>query len=209
VKSFSGLRFVHLLVAAGALLVLVFLIPVQIGYLFFALIPAAALGYFIGKVEWRRIASRVDERNVVILYRVDSAFYVLLLLLFFADEILIGAIIGHVYYATKYPNLGWMVLWVVTGLLVGRNGALAVYSRRYELEYGALRPKWFYQRSVVGPEGMLNRTGFVVKDCNPEGTIKIGAVRWAAESIDGTPIPVGTTVIVRDIEGLRLIVARK
>ena len=46
----------------------------------------------------------------------------------------------------------------------------------------------------------------LLKPCEPRGTVKLEGVLWHAESLDRTTIPAGTLVIVRDLEGLTLIV---
>ena len=53
---------------------------------------------------------------------------------------------------------------------------------------------------------MIGRRGKVVKTCNPVGKTKIRGEWWNAESIDGREIEEGQEVVVRDIEGLTLIV---
>jgi len=53
---------------------------------------------------------------------------------------------------------------------------------------------------------MIGRTGTATEACKPKGTIKIEGTLWQAEALDGSPLEPGWTVVVRDIEGLKLIV---
>ena len=61
-------------------------------------------------------------------------------------------------------------------------------------------------KNGIGKEGMIGRQGKVAKTCNPIGKVKICGELWTAESIDGSEIEEGQEVVVRDIEGLTLIV---
>ena len=46
----------------------------------------------------------------------------------------------------------------------------------------------------------------VVDTCAPDGRVRAGAEVWFAHSVHDSPLTPGTLVIVRDIEGLQLIV---
>jgi membrane-bound ClpP family serine protease len=78
----------------------------------------------------------------------------------------------------------------------------------FESGHGRLITKQFWSRSLVGQEGMVLKQGVVVEECAPTGKVQIGSEIWNAESIDRKPIEVGQVVIVRDVEGLKLIVER-
>ena len=53
---------------------------------------------------------------------------------------------------------------------------------------------------------MIGRTGVVKQACAPEGTVKIGSTLWKAVSLDGSELAEGLRIVVRDIEGLEVIV---
>jgi len=81
--------------------------------------------------------------------------------------------------------------------------------RRYEIAHGSLTPGEFYTPSISGAEGMLGRRALVRKACSPEGTIEVGPERWNARSLRESTIPSGQTVVVRDMDGLCLLVERE
>ena len=51
---------------------------------------------------------------------------------------------------------------------------------------------------------MISKKGII----SSEGKVKVGNEMWNAVSIDGKSIAVGDTVVVRDIDGLRLVVEK-
>jgi membrane protein implicated in regulation of membrane protease activity len=209
VTGYTRSRLVHLLGTAAALAILLALrasIPLLWWGPVIAMFP---LGWLIGRREWRRTVPRIDERNAVVLYQADSLYYVALVAVFFADEAALVLLVGQIWFISEYPFLGWVVVWMLAMLIAGRNAALYRNVRRYEQAHGALAPRWFYQRSVTGPEGLIDRTGTVIEDCAPDGLVRIESIRWNARSVTGETLPRGTAVVVRDIEGLRLVVARK
>lgn len=62
----------------------------------------------------------------------------------------------------------------------------------------------------VGSSRQVGQQAIVIEDIEgPHGSgfVKLGAERWRAESADGTPLPSGTTVVVTEVRGTRVIVA--
>lgn len=58
---------------------------------------------------------------------------------------------------------------------------------------------------VTGRESMVGKTGIVRETLNPSGTIHCAGEAWSAELAEpGEPLPVGTRVVVTQVEGLRL-----
>ncbi len=57
---------------------------------------------------------------------------------------------------------------------------------------------------------LKGKTGFVVKSIASEnkGYVKIGGEEWAAISADGSPLEQGTRIIVKEIEGNKVIVEK-
>ncbi|WP_334143728.1 NfeD family protein [Rhabdothermincola sp.] len=57
----------------------------------------------------------------------------------------------------------------------------------------------------VGAKRLVGMQAVVLEEIPPGdfGMIRVGAEQWRAESIDGHPIPAGSTVTVRDVQGTR------
>jgi membrane-bound ClpP family serine protease len=109
--------------------------------------------------------------------------------------------------ATRYPILLLLLVLGLASLALGTSLVMYVQIRRHELRSGPLRVRTFYSRSNTGVEGMLNKEGIVRADCAPEGMVEVGGELWKARSLGGT-LAVGESVVVRDIEGLCLLVER-
>lgn len=59
--------------------------------------------------------------------------------------------------------------------------------------------------AVMGRESMVERTGIVTKVLDPQGIIQLDGEEWTAEIAEqGEPLPIGTRVVVTQVEGLRL-----
>ena len=56
---------------------------------------------------------------------------------------------------------------------------------------------------------IVGKLGIVVRECSPEGKVRIGDVTWSAISYDGAPLRVGETVSVQDIQEMKLAVKAK
>ena len=64
------------------------------------------------------------------------------------------------------------------------------------------------RKPVLGPELLVGQTALVVRDLDPEGTVKIRGELWRAESASG-PIVSGTYTEVLSMTGLTLRVRRR
>lgn len=64
------------------------------------------------------------------------------------------------------------------------------------------------RKRYTGAESMVDKTARVKKDLAPVGWVSIEGVSWKAESVDGSSIPAGETVVITGIEGLTLKVRR-
>lgn len=58
--------------------------------------------------------------------------------------------------------------------------------------------------SVIGSEGYVTAQ---IDNLSAQGQVKLGAMEWTARSESGDPIPAGTRVRVRRIEGVKAIVS--
>jgi membrane protein implicated in regulation of membrane protease activity len=56
---------------------------------------------------------------------------------------------------------------------------------------------------------IVDKPGIVVRECSPEGKVRIGDVTWSAISYDGAPLRVGEKVTVQDMQELKLAVKAK
>jgi membrane protein implicated in regulation of membrane protease activity len=163
------------------------------------------LGYWFGHLDWNRAKSRVDKRHVVILYATDGAFYFLVLLLYFIQ---FAPWSVFTFVVKDHPDVFHFIIGLVSSSWVAYNFAFWRGVRAFESSQGRLITKQFWSRSLVGQEGMISRQGVVIESCNPTGNVKIGPEIWIAESVDKMNIEVSSRVIVRDIEGLKLVVER-
>lgn len=159
------------------------------------------IGYSVGLIEWKKIKERIDKRNHVILYYSDGVLYSLLILLFFLQYVSIFTL-SKVLESQQY--LFNSLVGAFISLCFGISLALLLKIKDYEKAHGKLTTKLFYSRSVSGAEGMISKEGII----SSEGKVKVGNEMWNAVSIDGEDISVGETVIIRDIDGLRLVVER-
>jgi membrane protein implicated in regulation of membrane protease activity len=56
---------------------------------------------------------------------------------------------------------------------------------------------------------IVGKPGIVVRECSPEGKVRIGDVTWSAFSYDGATLRVGEKVTVQDMQELKLAVKAK
>ena len=56
---------------------------------------------------------------------------------------------------------------------------------------------------------IVGKLGIVVRECSPEGKVRIGDVTWSAISYDGATLRVGEKVTVQDMQELKLAVKAK
>jgi membrane-bound serine protease (ClpP class) len=62
---------------------------------------------------------------------------------------------------------------------------------------------------LTGRESLVGREGVVKKRLDPTGSVQLSAELWTAESASGATIPIGVTVRVVEVRGLKLMVERK
>ncbi len=61
----------------------------------------------------------------------------------------------------------------------------------------------FHWKKITGREGMIGIEGEVVRPLTPVGTIRVKGETWKAETV-GEHVAVGRSVIIVEIEGLKL-----
>lgn len=77
---------------------------------------------------------------------------------------------------------------------------------------GGLYVRWIIgplrkRRGLTGPEALVGKEAKVVSPLVPEGEVRVEGVTWRAKSISGN-VGEGEAVMVRSIEGLRLVVEK-
>jgi hypothetical protein len=165
-------------------------------------------GLIVGKTAWLKVLKKIDKSNSVVFYFSDSGLYVLIFLAFLVAESP-RPIIELVGTASHYGNVFGIGIVLLAAIAAGENSSLAFFVRRHELQSGPLRVRRFYAPSVSGIPGMLGKTAIVLHSCKPNGTVEIGSEIWNAMSIDGSTIPNGTSVVIRDVVGLQLQVEKE
>lgn len=169
-----------------------------------ALLAGLAAGHAVGAEEWRRIRRQIDRRNVAVTYLEDSLYFGVLTMLglasFSGTLLRLGAV------AALPAPVFWAGLIGIAALCAGRAYALNRAIASHERRFGPLRLRTFYARSLVGPEALIGRRATVVERCAPEGRVKVAAELWFARASGSAHIPEGRPVVVRDVEGLCLIV---
>lgn len=102
-----------------------------------------------------------------------------------------------------YKLIVLSVLFITTPSLQDLKKPYEQYLKEWEenLKAREIRP-------ICGIQAMIQKRGIVIKKCDPEGKVKIGNEFWSALTIDGRDMDVGTDVIVRSIEGMKVIVEK-
>jgi len=204
-RPYQTSRIIQLIISSCVLLLVLFLLRTAWTTKLSFLLIGGGLGYWLGYLDWNKTKSRVDKRNVVILYATDGAFYFLLLLLYliqFAPWSVFTFIVKD------HPYIFHFMIGLVCSSWLTYNFAFWRGVKAFESIQGRLITKQFWSRSLVGQEGMISRQGVVIDSCDPRGKVQIGPEIWIAESVDKTKIEASTRIIVRDIEGLTLIVEK-
>jgi membrane-bound serine protease (ClpP class) len=102
------------------------------------------------------------------------------------------------------------------GLLVGLLLALFVLDEPWswlavavgglwEIAETVLLIRWSQRRrAVVGAEALVGRRAVVAVDCMPEGQVRVAGELWRARCEGGASV--GDEVVVREVDGLTLVV---
>jgi membrane-bound serine protease (ClpP class) len=93
-------------------------------------------------------------------------------------------------------------LQVHTGVAVGAGIGFGVIS--FGLAFIALRAR--RNKVLLGPQAMIGGIAIVRTPLSPTGQVEIRGELWQASTRDHTSLPVGSSALVRDVEGLMLIV---
>ncbi len=115
------------------------------------------------------------------------------------DEILVilGAIIIILLILYQQDIISLTTLASITAVIAV---AIAFIAHRIIITYN--------KPSIIGTEALLGQKAIVIEDLNPEGKILIEGEIWKAQTIDNTRIPAGQKVVVKNVEGLTLLVEK-
>ena len=210
VKQVRVLRNVVLTgLGCGAIL---WLVGDHIGQSLDALLLGALAGVVSGVWRWRRLLRKVTRH--------DRRFEPNKILVNYLNlgEVLISAVAYNHYLAIPLILVGLLAgllgyvsahWWTVLGGSFGLSGALVVAGGLVWTER-TLGPIYYQynSRHWQGAEGMVFRSGQVVRRLAPQGLVRIDGELWSAVAMDGTPVEVGERVEVLRLDGLVLCVDR-
>ncbi len=206
-KYYHHSRLIHFLISILFLYGVLYLIPTSLVQKVSIISISFLVGLFLGMFDWNKMVKRIDQRNVLIIYSSESVFYSLILFLFFA-QVAPRAFMSVASHIEKLNIYIYISLTSLTGLFSGQTFIIWQQIRKYETENGRIIPRLFWTNSIMGEHGMISKKGVVLENCNPSGKVKIGSEIWNAESIDGKFISKQENIIVRDINGLLLIIEK-
>jgi membrane-bound ClpP family serine protease len=202
-------RLLHLLLSLTLLAGMTALVSLPTGARAGLILGGGVPGYLRGHRLWRRIERRIDRRNAVILYFAEGLTYALIVALLLTKILVKFVGVLRVFGVLwRYDEILESLLVLLPAFASGSHLALFRGARAYEFSHGPLLTKELYSRSVTGAEGMLGRRGRVRVGCTPRGKVEIAGEIWDASAIEGLSIEANATIVVRDIEGLRLLVER-
>lgn len=67
--------------------------------------------------------------------------------------------------------------------------------------------KWRKRRATMGSDALIGKWGTAVTACDPEGKVKVHDQIWRARSAE--PVAAGDPIVVTEVDGLWLDVARR
>lgn len=84
----------------------------------------------------------------------------------------------------------WVAVALGAGVELAETGFLIWWSKR--------------RRAAVGAETLVGRRAVVSAECMPEGQVRVGGEIWQARCAAGAAV--GDDVVIREIDGLTLVV---
>lgn len=94
-------------------------------------------------------------------------------------------------------------LWLQAVLFFAVSIVLLAALRPLVKKYVAPRVTRTNADSLVGQEAVVTEA---IDNLNAQGQVKVGGMFWTARSTDSTRIPQGTTVVIRSIQGVKVLV---
>ena len=139
----------------------------------------------------------------------------------------IWVIIAGVFFIAELITVGFMLFWCGLGALLAMISSfftdnIVIQTSIFIISSTLLLflTKPFVKKFSVKKENetvtnafsIINKTGIVTKDINPEsdsGLIKVGTETWSAKSLNSTFISKGTKIKVTNIDGVKAVVDDK
>lgn len=109
-----------------------------------------------------------------------------------------GAVLACICAALKLP------LWVQITVFVLSSGALLYFTRPVAIKY------FNKNRTRTNVDSMVGKTAVVtteIDNIQGIGQVKVDGMEWSARSLDNTVIETGKVVVVKNVQGVKLIVA--
>lgn len=109
-----------------------------------------------------------------------------------------GAVLACICAALKLP------LWVQITVFVLSSGALLYFTRPVAIKY------FNKNRTRTNVDSMVGKTAVVsteIDNIQGTGQVKVDGMEWSARSLDNAVIEVGKVVVVKNVQGVKLIVA--
>lgn len=140
----------------------------------------------------------------------NSILWVVAMVVFFAVEALtfnlttiwfaIGSVAGFVLSMLDFSLTAQISCFLVASFI------LLIFTKPFAEK--KLKPK----KEATNSDMLIGKTGIVIEDISPEkfaGEIKIKGQVWSAVTPDGSLIEKGTTVVVKSIDGVKLVVEKE
>ena len=93
-------------------------------------------------------------------------------------------------------------LWIQVIVFLGLSIFLLAIGRKY------VKRKLNIQKTNLNADSLIGKTGVVqetINNVSEVGSVKIAGLIWTARSVNGEEIPQGSVVIIREIQGVKLI----
>lgn len=134
--------------------------------------------------------------------------------------LVIAIVLGVAEAATVQLVAIWFALGALAAIIPAQLGAsltvqFGVFVAVAAVAFALTRPfvkKLLHQKKVrTNADSMIGRIGIVivpVDNFEDQGRVSLAGLDWAARSEDGEPIPEGERVLIKSIEGVKVIVER-
>ncbi len=136
----------------------------------------------------------------------------------------VWAVIAGVFFVAELMTVGFMLFWfgigailamiasfftdnliIQTSIFVVSSTLLLFLTKPFVKKFSIKKD----DETITNAFSIINKTGIVTKDINPEiesGLIKVGSEVWSAKSLDNSFIEKGTKVKIKSIDGVKAVV---
>ena len=93
-------------------------------------------------------------------------------------------------------------IWIQVIVFLGMSILLLAIGRKI------VKKKLDVRKTNLNADSLIGKTGVVqeaINNISETGSVKISGLIWTARSVNGEEIPEGSVVIIRDIQGVKLI----